>query len=203
MIVVDVETTGVDDRIHSIVSIGAVDFIDHERRFYGECRMWEGAQVEPEALRVNGFTMEQVMDPTKQTLEQLVGAFFAWTRESQVRTLAGQNTFFDHGFLRVSAERYRMLWEFGHRIIDLHSIAWAHMLTHGVQPPVKYNRTSLTNDTILQYVGLPAEPKPHNGLVGALMEAEALSRLVHGKQFLPEYKEYPVPTFGAHQIGLF
>ncbi len=203
MIVVDVETTGVDDRIHSIVSIGAVDFTDQERRFYGECRMWEGAQVEPEALRVNGFTMEQVMDPTKQALEQLVGAFFAWTRESQVRTLAGQNTFFDHGFLRVSAERYRMPWEFGHRIIDLHSIAWAHMLTHGVQPPVKYNRTSLTNDTILQYVGLPAEPKPHNGLVGALMEAEALSRLVHGKQFLPEYNEYPVPTFGAHQIGLF
>lgn len=203
MIVVDVETTGVDDRIHSIVSIGAVDFADQERRFYGECRMWEGAQVEAEALRVNGFTMEQVIDPTKQTLEQLVGAFFAWAKISSDRTLMGHNTFFDHGFLKVSAERYRMPWEFGHRIIDLHSVAWAHMVSHGVEIPVKYGLSSLRNDFLLQYVGLPAEPKPHNGLVGALMEAEAFSRLVHGKQLLPEYNEYPVPTFGAHQVGLF
>jgi DNA polymerase III epsilon subunit-like protein len=203
MIVVDVETTGVDDRIHSIVSIGAVDFVHPERRFYGECRMWDGAAVQEEALKVNGFTLEQILDPTKQSLEQLVGTFFAWTRDSQVRTLACHNTFFDHGFLRVSAERYRMPWEFGHRIIDLHSIAWAHMAAHGVEPPVKYNQSAIKNDSLLQYVGLPAEPKPHNGLVGALMEAEALSRLVHGKQLLPEYVTYLVPTFEPQQKSLF
>lgn len=194
MIVVDIETTGLDARLHSIVSIGAVDFEVPERQFYGECKIWEGAQVQDAALRVNGFSIEQITDPTKKTLEQLVGEFFAWTRQSQNRTLMGHNTFFDHGFLQVTAERYHMPWDFGHRIIDLHSIAWAHMKMRAIEPPVKYNRSAINNDTILEYVGLPAEPKPHNGLVGALMEAEAFSRILHGRGLLRQYDSYALPA---------
>ena len=47
MIVVDVETTGVDARKNSIVSIGAVDFENQKNQFYGECKIWEGAEIDP------------------------------------------------------------------------------------------------------------------------------------------------------------
>jgi len=197
MIVVDVETTGLDARAHSIVSIGAVDFASPERQFYGECRIWEGARVDDGALRVNGFSVEQVTDQTKKSLEQLVGEFFAWTRASENRTLMGFNTFFDHGFLQASAERYHMPWEFGHRIIDVHSIAWAQMHMRAIEPPVKYNRSAINNDTLLRYVGLPEEPKPHNGLVGAKMEAEAFSRLLYGRGLLREYEAFVIPAHVA------
>ena len=56
MIVVDVETSGLDDEKNSLLSIGAVDFYNPKNQFYGECRVREGAEVNPEALEVNGFT---------------------------------------------------------------------------------------------------------------------------------------------------
>ena len=52
MIVVDLETTGVDPRKHSILSIGAVDFNNQENYFYGECRIREGALIDNYALAV-------------------------------------------------------------------------------------------------------------------------------------------------------
>ena len=43
MIVVDVETSGMDAYKHSLLSIGAVDFENPVERFYEECRIWDGA----------------------------------------------------------------------------------------------------------------------------------------------------------------
>jgi len=48
-------------------------------------------------------------------------------------------------------------------------------------------------DKILNYVGLPDEPRPHNGLCGAKLEAEAFSRLVNDKSLLEEYGKYSIP----------
>jgi hypothetical protein len=42
---------------------------------------------------------------------------------------------------------------------------------------------------------LPPEPYPHNGLRGAKIEAEALSRLIYGKNLLEEYKEFKIPQY--------
>ncbi len=82
MIVVDVETTGLDPRKHALLSIGAVDFLNPKKQFYGECRMWEGAEVFMGdeyytcALNINGFTEEQIHDPTKKSVQQLIQEFF-------------------------------------------------------------------------------------------------------------------------------
>lgn len=43
MIILDVETTGTDPSIHSLVSIGAVDFNNPDTRFMEECLVWSGA----------------------------------------------------------------------------------------------------------------------------------------------------------------
>ncbi|MCC6934744.1 MAG: 3'-5' exonuclease [Candidatus Yanofskybacteria bacterium] len=200
MIVVDVETTGTDPLLHAIVSIGAVDFCQPGRQFYRECRIFDGAQVQAQALAVNGFTVEQVTDSAKPTLEEAIGQFIAWCREAENRTLGGHNTAFDRGFLQASADRYNLAWHFGNRVLDLHSVGWTHMMTAGIEIPKKAGRSDLSCDAILQYTGLPAEPKPHNGLVGAKMEAEAFSRLVRGRPLFEEFATYPIP-FHPHASG--
>jgi DNA polymerase III epsilon subunit-like protein len=192
MIVVDVEMSGVDVVRHAIVSVGAVDFEQPERRFYRECRIWDGAEIDPAGLAVNGFTLEQVIDPAKLTDEQLVREFVSWLHESSDRTLGGQNTAGDRDFLQAAANRCGLKYRFGYRVVDLHSVAWAHLRTHGIPVPLKDGRTDLSADVIYPLVGMPTEPKPHHALTGALMEAEALSRLVHKRQLLDEFRQYPL-----------
>jgi DNA polymerase III epsilon subunit-like protein len=60
MIVVDVETTGVDSRLCSLLSVGALDFDNPENQFYMECRAFDGAHVEKEALEISGFTDAEI-----------------------------------------------------------------------------------------------------------------------------------------------
>jgi len=62
MIVLDVEATGTEPHKHSIVSVGALDIANPTNRFYMECRAWDGAHIMDEALAVNGFSREQVID---------------------------------------------------------------------------------------------------------------------------------------------
>ena len=195
MIIVDVETTGIDPKKDSIVSIGAVDFLNPKNQFYRECRIWEGANVSKIALEINGFSEDEIRDPNKISLEDAVKDFLVWVETTSERTLAGENPSFDRDFLIASMDRYSMRWPLGHRTIDLHSLCYNHHLKRGLVPPVKDKRTNLNTDKILQYVGLPAEPKPHNALTGAKMEAEAFSRLIFGKSLLDEFKNYQVPEY--------
>ena len=54
MIVIDIEASGTNYQKHSIVALGALDFDNPERRFYKECRIWDGAHYMEEALAVTG-----------------------------------------------------------------------------------------------------------------------------------------------------
>ncbi|MHB8362686.1 MAG: hypothetical protein ACYDBX_03650, partial [Patescibacteria group bacterium] len=81
-------------------------------------------------------------------------------------------------------------------IVDLHSICYAKILkdmesTNNIDP----SKLHLTSNIIFRYVGLYDEPNPHNGLMGAKMEAEALSRLIYGRNLLPEFKEFEIPEY--------
>ena len=108
MIVVDVETTGTNPQKHSIISIGAIDMdapIDQNGQFYAECRVWEGAHIEPDAMAVNGMTDEQIHDKQKPEEGEAVRQFFAWFAEKENLVLAGHNPMFDLGFLQAAAAR--------------------------------------------------------------------------------------------------
>lgn len=193
MLVIDAEFTGLDPRAHSIVSIGAVDFNDPERQFYGECRIWDGAHIMPEALAVNGFTEEQVRDPKKQSLEELAQSFHRWIEQSNDRTLAGQNVALDRDFLNESFRRAGLEFRFAHRNVDSHSVAYAYFAKKGMPLPKKDDyQSALSLDKILTILGLPPEPKPHIALNGAKLEAEAFSRLMFEKNLLPEFAQYPI-----------
>ncbi len=192
MIVADIEATGLDPKKHSILSVGAVEFEHPERQFYGECRMWEGASIMSDAIAVNGYSKENCVDQRKDSLEKLMHEFLTWIEGCEDKTLAGQNPSFDRDFINDSFARAHIGWHFAYRTLDLHTMAYMDMVKRGIQIPKKNDRTEITADEIFKYVGIPAEPKPHIALNGALYEAEAFSRLLYGKNLLPEFSQYKI-----------
>ncbi len=167
---------------------------DPTRRLYVECRIWEGAHMMDEAMAINGFTKEEVTDLSKKSEADLAHEFIAWALQAPERTLSGQNVSFDRDFLRAAAERAGHTdWPFAHRTIDTHTLAYMHMVKRGLTPPVEHQRSALDLDAVLNYVGIPSEPTPHNALTGALSHAEVISRLLYGKPLLPEFAEFKMP----------
>ena len=166
-----------------------------KNQFYQECHIWKGAQIQPSALRVNGFTTKQVTDQNKKSLKDVLIELFEWHQEIEDKTIAGQNINFDLAFLHRSIKREKIKWHLGHRSIDLHSICYAHHLKNKTCPPQKNNKTSLSLDAIANYVGLPIEPNPHNALTGAKYAAECFSRLIFTNNLLAEHKKYLLPKY--------
>lgn len=196
MLVLDIEASGTDYNKHSIVSLGALDFSNPSNRLYEECRIWDGAHIEDEAMKINGFTKEQITDPAKQSEADLVHRFFAWSENLSERTFAGQNVSFDRDFLKAAAERAgHTSWSFAHRTIDTHTLCYMHMIGRGIQPPVdkKKKHSVLNLDAVMRYCGLKDEPEPHNALTGALSHAEVISRLLYGRKLLPEFEQFEIP----------
>ncbi len=194
MIVVDVETTGIKPEKHSIVSIGAVDFLNPRNQFYKECRIWEGAEITEKALEINGFSIDNITDSKKASLEDTIKEFLAWTENIANKTLGGYHPSFDRDFLKSSAERYSINLDPSYRTVDLHSLSYGEHLFLGIEMPIKDGKSDLSLDKTLAFVGLPAEAKPHNALTGAKLEAEAFSRLTYKTPWLfGEFMHYRLP----------
>jgi DNA polymerase III epsilon subunit-like protein len=195
MIILDIEASGTEYAVHSIVSIGAVDFSKPERRFYLECKIWEGAHIMDGALEVNGFTREQILDPAKISEAEAVQQFLEWTQQSGDRTLVGQNVSFDRDFVRAASSRAHHAYDLPYRTLDTHTMAYMHMVKRGFPAPIdaQHRRSSLNLDAVLLYCGIPEEPDPHNALTGALCHAEVTARLLYDKKLLPEFAQYAIP----------
>lgn len=195
MIVIDIESSGTEPIVHSILSLGAIDFDHPENRFYGECRVWDGAHISDESLEVNGCTKEEATNPNKKTEEELIRAFQSWATDFPDTTFAGQNVSFDRDFVKAAYHRAVLDHHFAHRTIDTHTLAWMHMVKRGLTPPIdpKKHHSALNLDAVLNYCGIPSEPEPHNALTGALSHAEVISRLLHDKPLLAEFSQYEIP----------
>lgn len=195
MLVVDVEASGTNYEQHSLVSIGAIDLHDPSNRFYGECRIWDGAKIMDGALAVNGFSEAEITDCTKPTESALIESFLEWSRDISDRTLAGQNVSFDRDMLRAAADRANANWNLAYRTIDTHTLCYMHMVQRGLTPPFdeKHHRSALDLDAVLNYCGIASEPQPHNALTGALCHAEVIARLLYGKMLLPEFSTNSLP----------
>ncbi len=195
MLILDVEASGTEYAKHSIVSIGAVDLDNLENRFYGECKIWDGAHIMDGALEVNGFTKAEITDESKQTEGELVTAFIEWSQHMSDRTLAGQNVSFDRDFVKAALERIGQPYDLAYRTIDTHSLCWMHIVKSGKNPPIdpQHRRSALNLDAVLNYCGIPEEPHPHNALTGALSHAEVIARLLYDQKLLPEFQQYDIP----------
>ncbi len=195
MLVVDGEFSGLHYEKHSLVSLGALDLENPANQFYAECRIWDGAHIDPDGLAVNGFSEAEVTDKNKMTEAELVRNFIGWSASVNDRTLAGQNVSADRDMLKAATMRAGFEWNFAYRTIDTHSLCFMHMVKAGLQPPfdAEHHRSALNLDAVLNYCGIPAEPEPHNALTGAKSHAEVISRLLYDKKLLPEFSEFEIP----------
>lgn len=182
MIALDVETTGIIPHKHSILSIGAVDMADPTNTFYAECRAWDGAEIEDEALAVNGFTREQATDPARNSEEDTMRDFIAWVKRTDDNPMmCGMNVGFDRDFIRCACERAGIgRSPFNYRTVDVHSVAWFYITERGSRPP-----KNLSLNRVLEMTGAGREPEPHNALTGAMCSAECISRMLSGKSLFP------------------
>lgn len=156
---VDVETTGLDPATSSIVAIGAVNIGDPADTFYQECSVWEGAEIHDTALKINGFTREQVTtNPISEA--KAIERFFAWLQDTPI--MLAHNAGFDRSFVEHAARRADLKNPFSFRTIDVHSIVYMHMLRKRHKIPAK-----LSLNECLEYFGYAKEPDPHNALTGA------------------------------------
>ena len=197
MIVAAAEASGTNYEKHSIVSIGALDFSNPTNRYYIECRIWDGAHIMPDAMKVNGFTEEEITTSDKPREGEVIRDFLAWAEPIFDRTLAGQNVSFDRDYLKTAAARAGLDWHLAYRTIDTHTLAWMHMVKRGIEPPInpEHHRSALDLDAVLNYCGIDSEPTPHNALTGALSHAEVISRLLYNKPLLPEFEQYSMPKW--------
>jgi DNA polymerase III epsilon subunit-like protein len=191
MIVVDVETTGLIPSKHGILSIGAVNYDDPTKYFYGEGHPHESVEITQEALDINGFTLEKI-----RTIEKPISAvldeFFDWCRAQNTSTVvAGMNARFDLDFINAECERWHITkgWNpFPHQVYDLHTLAH----THYRQWKGFWYHKGMPANFIYERLGLPHEPMPHHALNGAVYEAEAIARLIEGISLFDDFKDYPV-----------
>jgi DNA polymerase III epsilon subunit-like protein len=195
MIVLDIETTGLDLRRHSIIEVGAIDFDCPGNYFNERCQIWDGAEIDSKALDINGLTLNEIHDQTIFTQKELISRFMSWIDLIADKTVAGQNVDFDINFLNESSRRCGLNLSLGKRKVDQHSIVYAHFLKRNIRPPLKYGFSNLNNDFIMNYVGLPSEPKPHRAINGARFEAEALSRILFGRGMIDEFANYAIPGY--------
>ena len=196
MLVLDIEASGLGYDTHSIVSIGALDLNNPTNQFYGECKVWDGAEISDEGLAVNGFSREEVTDENKMTEAELLRNFIDWSKTiTDDRTLAGQNVSFDRDYVQAACKRAGVEYPFAHRTIDTHTLGWMHHVKRGLPLPIdlEHKRSSLNLDALLNYCGIPDEPEPHNALTGALSHAECISRILYDKKLLPEFEVHDIP----------
>ncbi len=188
MIIVDVETTGLDPERNSILSIGALNFSDPKDQFYGECTVWKGAEIDGNALRINGFTMRDIRKNPKSP-KDIMKEFLEWAKEVGSRVLGGYYTRFDYSFLRSAARMSGIPFPFRKNVTDLHNIFSEKL---GVDRKLYERNLIFSLNEILLNVGLPPEPDPHNALRGAKFTAEALARIKRGKSIIREFREFPI-----------
>jgi len=96
---------------------------------------------------------------------------------------------------RSALNYYKMKNHFKYRLVDLHTLTYVNYISRGLEPPLEDRHSAVKSYKIFEYCGIPDEPRPHNALNGAKYEAEALSRLVYGKNLLKDFARFPIPDY--------
>ncbi len=194
MIILDIETSGLDSGRCGIWQIGALEFENPENRFLQEARIDEEDIITEEALKIIGKTEEELRNKNKQSQKQLIENFLEWTKSCKERVLAGQNIGWDISFIQNKCIKYGIMSKFreviGQRSIDLHTLAnLTYKEKHG-EFKLEKGKSALSLSSILEMVGLKderikidgakiiKEGKPHNALEDCKLEAECFRRLL-------------------------
>jgi len=212
MIILDTETSGVNNGKCGIWQIGAIELENPNNYFLEESRIDDEDVVEQGALKVIGKTEDQLRDSSKQSQKQLIENFLKWAKACKEKIVIGQNVGWDVTFIQNKTIKYNLHKEFrevmGHRSIELHTLAQleyykihkkfllrgqgkSHMDLKRVLEfcGMKDPRTELNGEEVL------TEGTPHNALEDCRLEGECYFRLMFGKNLFPEYEKDHIPEY--------
>lgn len=168
LVVVDLETTGVDPQADRIVEIGAcvVDPNTFEvvRRF--ETRVKPDRASTPIAHAIHGLGSTELADAPSE--EEALGRFCAFAG-AEVR-LAGHNVCFDATFLRMAIARTGVPMDIDYHLLDSWSVASVFLSARGQE------ESSGDLDAICERFGI-SRPQPHRALHDAEAAAGVLRRI--------------------------
>ena len=199
MIVLDIETSGLDNVKCGIWQIGAIDLCTNEE-FLEEARIDDedlilNSRVDKSVLEVIGKKEEDLRDNTKQSQKQLLINFFNWCKDKKLKNCLCQNPQFDLGFIWVKARKYGLEIPLHHRAYDLHSIASLKYFQLNNEFLVKGDYSDMGLKNILNFCGMQDNRGAHNALEDCKLTAECFSRLVYKKNLFPEYNKFLIPEY--------
>ena len=213
MIILDIESSGIDTGRCGIWQIGAIELENTENYFLQEGRIDDEDVIEESALKVIGKTERELRDKKKQPQEQLILNFLNWGKGIKEKIITGQNIGWDLNFLQNKCLKYEIMNDFrevaGQRGVDLHTAAQIRYHEINKKYFLKDKGSSNMNlSNVLDFCGIPderikmkdgnlseveREGKHHNALDDCKLEGECFSRLMFGENLFQEYKQFPVP----------
>lgn len=158
IIIVDLETTGLDPTQQEIIEIGAIITDDVDFYIHDEISIKVKPRridlASPKALEVNGYSA-----PEWQNTLSLEEAMQIFTDKAIGHIFMAYNYHFDAGFIEEAYKKTGIKNPFNHYKIDILSMAFTKI------PHDKVGSWSLK--TVCTYLGIPPEPKIHRALNGA------------------------------------
>jgi len=211
VVVFDCETTGLDWKRNSIVSLGAVALPSGDE-FYEECKILPGTEIDVNALGVNGFTKDEVIDENKESAKELYLHFEKFCETHNAQALSGFNIeHFDLKMLFEIMAKENLDWKLPIKYIDakidfedyvFNNERFADLrnkieaiyhfnVNSSVSPNQKVSHISMNRS--MKFYGIDDEPEPHNALGGAKYATELFTLLYYKKHFIPEFEKFATP----------
>lgn len=147
--ILDVGTGDLKETYHTVVKQPAAE--------------WQ--KSDPESLKVNGFTWEEISQGKEKKLiaQEVISLFTKWEIKRGTAVFICQNPSFDRAFFSQIIDpdiQEKLGWPY--HWLDLASMYWANSIQKGrVNPPIYPWHTGVSKDKIAAAHDLPAEAKPH------------------------------------------
>lgn len=198
MIVIDLEMSGLNANKCGILEIGAIELENPENTFFAKTKLdkedvvWNDPSASSTVEKVLGIDETEMRNPSREDQKEVLRKLSEWTSKIKNKTYVYQN-FIDYQFLRNKCLKYNLPsphW----RNLDIHSIGQTvYLRIKGQFLLNQEGHSDLGLKNLSAFVGLKDERTIHNALEDAKFEAEILSRLLYGKNLLPEYSKFSIP----------
>ncbi len=195
MIVLDIETSGLDKVKSGIWQMGAIDLTNPDNYFLEEAKIDDEDIVTREALKIIGKSESELRDNSKQSQHQMIKNFFDWIEKRPIKNFLCQNPVFDVAIVEIKANKYKLKIPFHYRSFDLHNFAQAKYFEVNSQFLIKEAHSDMGLSNILVFCGMKDNRESHNALEDCKLTAECFSRLVYGKNLFPEYSKFKLPDY--------
>ncbi len=175
-IFLDTETNGLNLRRHKVVEIALkiIDITTGEFKDSFESLVSTSPEEwnisDPESLRVNGFTWEEIVKgkPAQEVGQSIITCFAKNQIKRGEAVFICQNPSFDRAFFSQLVDpdmQEKFLWPY--HWLDLASMFWVKAMESASQGKGHFPwKTGLSKDKIAQAYQLPSEASPHRAMNG-------------------------------------